>query len=85
MDAAVDHLGQEPEAGRVVVEQRQRDQRAAHDPARGGAERAEAHLGIELLLELPRLGFVEFRTGHAVSPAPYLHLHSNCCTDTKIC
>jgi hypothetical protein len=50
--AAVRGLAQQAEAGGVVVEARQRDQQRLQHRRRWRPGRPEAHLGIELLLEL---------------------------------
>ena len=64
VDAAVHGLLQEAEAGRVVVEDRERDQQRADELSGERRERAEADLGIELLFELAGLRLVEFHGGH---------------------
>src|SRR3954454_1757869 len=64
VDAAVDHLGQEPETRRVIVEQRQHHEERADEPRREWRERAETDLGVEFLLELAGLRLVEFHRGH---------------------
>src|SRR3546814_17860202 len=61
MDAAVDGLLQEAEAGGVVVEERQHEEAAADDPADGRRQRPEADFRVELLLELARLRLVELQ------------------------
>ncbi len=50
-------LAQQAEARRVIVEQRERHQKAGHDPGRHRQEGAELHFGIELRLELGEVGF----------------------------
>jgi hypothetical protein len=70
VDAAVGALAQEPEAGGVVVEQRQREEQPRHDPPGRRRQRAEAHLRIELLLEALRVGErVEFGEGGGAGPS----------------
>src|SRR3546814_890052 len=61
MDAAVNGLLQEAEAGGVVVEERQHEEAAADDPADGWPQRPEADFQVELLLELARLRLVELQ------------------------
>ena len=64
VDAPVHRLLQEAESGSVVVEQRQHDEQRANELAGRGRERAEADLGVELLLELAGLRLVKFHRGH---------------------
>ena len=44
-------LRQQAEARRVVVEARQRQKQAGHEPCGSRRQRPELHLGIEFLLE----------------------------------
>ena len=59
VDAAMRLLAQQAEARRVEMEERQRQQQAADDPGAADAERTKAHLGVELALELGRLGVID--------------------------
>src|SRR3546814_12703549 len=61
MDPAVLGLLQKAEACGIVVKERQREQAATDDPARGRRQRPEPDFRVELLLELAGLGFVEFQ------------------------
>src|SRR3546814_8043061 len=61
MDPAVHGLLQKAEACGIVVKERQREQAATDDPARGRRQRPEPDFRVELLLELAGLGFVEFQ------------------------
>src|SRR3546814_5879152 len=63
MEAAVNGLLQEAEAGGVIVEERQHEEAAADDPVDGRRQRPEADFRVELLLELARLRLVELQAG----------------------
>ena len=60
MNAAMERFLQQAEAGRVVVEAGQAEQRDRDDPSGRRQERPESHFRIEFGLELLDLGFVEF-------------------------
>ena len=76
VNAAMQGLLQQPEAGRVVVKTGQAEQQDRDDPARHGKQRPESHLRIEFGLEPLDLGVVEVRgcrhaesANRAMSPA----------------
>ena len=60
VNAAMQRLLQQPEAGRVVVEAREAEQQDRDDPSGRGQQRPESHFRIEFGLELLDLGVVEF-------------------------
>ena len=59
VDAAMQGLLQQPEAGRVVVKTREPEQQGRDDPAGHGKQWPESHLWIEFELKLLDLGVVE--------------------------
>src|SRR3546814_19394412 len=61
MEPAGHGLLQKGEACGIVVTERQREQAATDDPARGRRQRPAPDFRVELLLELAGLGFVEFQ------------------------
>jgi hypothetical protein len=52
-------LGQEPKAGRVVVEAGQTEEKSRDDPGGTRQQGAETHLRVQLRFELLDLGFIE--------------------------
>ena len=61
--AAVRGFAQQPEAGRVVMEERERDQQHLHDHRGRRHGRSKTHLGIELLLEFLQALGIDFSGG----------------------
>jgi hypothetical protein len=60
-------FAQQSESGRVVVKERESQQKACHQPCGPRRQRPEAHLGIELLLEAAVLDdYVGIGGGHGV-------------------
>ncbi len=68
MDSAMDHLGQQAEARRVVMEQGQHHEEPAHQLRGERRQRPETDFGIELFFEFPGFRLVEFHCGHETSP-----------------
>ena len=59
MDAAMQRLLEEAEAGGPVMEDRQREKRGRHQRRHAVGDRPESHLRVEALLQLPGLAFVQ--------------------------